>query len=165
MSERRRFRHNPYQLPLELARPPEIIEQHVRALREEYVVRSPADAANYLLNQVFSPFEHFRQEHMYVLLMNQRNIITHDVMVYKGTVNTIYIRLAELYREAVRQNSPSILISHCHPSGDPSPSPEDLLVTGKALEAGKLLDIMLIDHIIIGNQCYVSLKEKNMVFT
>jgi hypothetical protein len=69
------------------------------------------------------PFEQFRQEQLYVLLLDQKNRVTHDVMVYKGTVNAINIRPAELFMEAVRYNSPSIIMSHCHPSGNSTPSP------------------------------------------
>jgi DNA repair protein RadC len=112
MPERRR--PSPYQLD---------VGQHVRVLSEPYIVRQPADAANYLLNQVYVPFEQFKQEQLYVLLLDNKNHITHDVMVYKGTVNTVQIRVAELFMEAVKVNAPSVILSHCHPSGAIDPSP------------------------------------------
>lgn len=116
MPERRRYTPNPYQLPIEWGGSVRDLGQHVRLIREPYFVRSPTDAVDYLMREVFSPFEQFRQEHLYTLLLDQKNRITHDVMVYKGTVNAINIRPAEIFMEAVRQNTPSIILSHCHPS-------------------------------------------------
>lgn len=115
-------RYNPYQLPFDFAAQPVEIGQHVRVVKEPYVIRQPADAAAYLVNQVFVPFHQFRQEQLYVLLLDIRNTITHDVMVYKGTVNSMNIRVAELFMEAVKVNAPSILLSHLHPSGAIDPS-------------------------------------------
>jgi DNA repair protein RadC len=99
------------------------------------------------------------------LLLDQKNRITHDVLVYKGTVNTVHIRVAEMFMEAVRHNSPSIIMSHNHPSGDPTPSTEDMRVTELLVEAGKLLDIHLLDHLVIGsNQQYTSLRTRGLGF-
>lgn len=165
MSERRRFRPNPYQLPLDYGVHPLDLAQHVRAVNEPFVVRQPADAALYLMNQVFVPFDQFKQEHLYVLLLNNRNLITHDVMVYKGTVNAVQIRVAELFMEAVKVNAPSIIMSHCHPSGSIEPSPEDLRVTQVVYQAGKLLDIQLLDHILVGRNQWLSFKEKSLGFS
>ena len=99
-----------------------------------------------------------------MLLLDQKNRITHDVMVYKGTVNAVNIRTAELFMEAVHYNSPSIVMAHNHPSGDPTPSPEDVLVTSHIYAAGKLLDISLLDHLVIGQGCFVSLRTQNLGF-
>jgi DNA repair protein RadC len=123
MAERRHPHHNPYQLPFEWRGTARDLGQHVREIREPLFVRSSTDAVYYFLNQVFVLFEQFRQEQLYVLLLDQKNRITHDVMVYKGTVNAINIRPAELFMEAVRHNSPSIILSHCHPSGAPRSVP------------------------------------------
>jgi DNA repair protein RadC len=158
-------RHNPYQLPFDYGARPLDIGQHVRQIKEPYIIRSPDDAACYLLNQVFTPFEQFRQEQLYVLLLDNRNKITHDVFLYKGTVNTIQIRIAELFMEAVKQNAPSIILSPCHPSGSgTNPSPEDIRVTELAIQAGELLQIALLDHLIIGNQEWMSLKSSCLAF-
>jgi DNA repair protein RadC len=164
MSERRRPRLNPYQLPLDYGAQPLDVGQHVRVLSEPYMVRQPADAALYLLNQVFVPFEQFKQEQLYVLLLDNKNLITHDVMVYKGTINAVHVRVAELFMEAVKVNAPAIIMSHCHPSGAIDPSPEDLRVTQIAYEAGQLLDIRLLDHILVGKNKWISLKEKGQGF-
>jgi DNA repair protein RadC len=85
-------------------------------------------------------------------------------MIYRGTVNTVSIRQAELLKEAVRVNSPSLIISHIHPSGDPTPSPEDVQVTRLVKEAAELLDIELVDHIVVGKGTWVSLKERGLGF-
>lgn len=164
MPERRRYTPNPYQLPIEWGGSARDLGQHVRMIREPYIVRSSTDAVNYLLSEVFVPFDHFKQEQLYALLLDQKNRITHDVMIYKGTVNAINIRPAEIFMEAVRQNSPSIIISHCHPSGNPTPSPEDINVTGQLYEAGRLLDIQLLDHVIIGDNQYTSLRTLGLGF-
>ena len=84
MAERRRYEPNPYQLPFEWSGTNRDLGQHVRLIREPLYIRSPIDAVNYFLTQVFVPFEQFRQEQLYVLLLDQKNRITHDVMVYKG---------------------------------------------------------------------------------
>ena len=84
--------------------------------------------------------------------------------LYKGSVNTSLIRVSELFREAIRENCPALVVVHNHPSGDPNPSPEDIKITEQIVKAGKLLDIEVLDHLIIGHQRYVSLKEKGLGF-
>lgn len=136
----------------------------VRTVQEEVVVRSPAEAAGYLAAKVYTPFDQFEQEEFWVLLLNTKNRVTHAVMVYRGTVDTIYVRVAEIFKEAIRKNAASILLSHCHPSGEPTPSSEDVRVTEMVGEAGKLLDIDLVDHIVVGNQRWISMKERGLGF-
>jgi DNA repair protein RadC len=99
------------------------------------------------------------QEHLRVLLVDTRNRLMGTSEVYIGTVNQAQVRGAEVLREAVRQNAPAIILVHNHPSGDPSPSPEDIAMTKKVIEAGKQLDIDVMDHIIIGERKYASLQE------
>lgn len=138
----------------------------VRTVKEEVIVRAPSDAVQYLRNHVYtSALEAIDQEELWCLLFNTRSRITHEVMVYRGTVNTIYIRPAELFKEAVRVNAPALLLSHIHPSGSPDPSPEDIRTTQDAFQAGKLLGIEVLDHIIIAGEKWVSLKEKRLGFT
>ena len=84
--------------------------------------------------------------------------------VYIGNVNASFIRVAEVLRPAIRENCPSIIVVHNHPSGDPSPSAEDVLVTRKIAAGAEMLDIELLDHIVIGGQGHVSLKEKGLGF-
>lgn len=164
MPERRPYAPNRYQLPIEWGGSARELGQHVRLIREPYFVRSSTDAVSYLLGEIFVPFDQFKQEQLYALLLDQKNRITHDVLVYKGTVNAINIRTAEVFMEAVRQNSPSIILSHCHPSGNPTPSPEDIRITAHLYEAGRLLDIQLLDHVIIGDNQYASLRALGLGF-
>ncbi len=148
-----------------LARPDTGAGRFVRAVQEEVIVRSPADAANHLLTRIYTPFDRFEQEELWTLLLNTRHRITHEVMVYRGTLNTVPIRLADIFREAVRANAAALLLSHCHPSGEPLPSPEDIRVTEDARQVGALLDIPVLDHIIVGRDAWVSLKERGLGFT
>ena len=128
------------------------------------MIRSPFDAAQHLLTQVYVPFEAFDQEELFVLLLNSKHRITHEALVYRGTVNSIYIRPAELFKAAVRVNAPALLLSHVHPSGSAEPSPEDVRVTEEAVVAGKLLGIDVLDHLIIGRGSWVSLREQGLGF-
>jgi DNA repair protein RadC len=104
------------------------------------------------------------QEHVRVLLLNTRNQLLAVNEVYKGNAVMSLVRTSELYREAVRQNAPSIVLVHNHPSGDPTPSADDVALTKQAIEAGKLLSIELLDHVIIGDHRFVSLKQKGLAF-
>ena len=85
-------------------------------------------------------------------------------MIYRGTLNAANMRVGEVFRDAVRHNCASIIICHNHPSGDPSPSADDVLVTKELIKAGKLLDIETLDHLIIAHNRYVSLKERGLGF-
>jgi DNA repair protein RadC len=128
---------------------------------ERFQVRSPADAANLLMGEM-SVLE---QEHMRVLLLDTRNRVLAVPTVYQGSLNTSVIRVSELFRDAIRQNAAAIIVVHNHPSGDPTPSPEDVAVTRSIISAGKLLDIEVLDHLVIGNQRFVSLKERGLAFS
>jgi DNA repair protein RadC len=124
-------------------------------------ISSPTDAANLLMLEM----GHLEQEHLRVLLLDTKNRVLASPTIYKGSVNTSLIRIAELFREAVRHNSTAIIVAHNHPSGDPTPSPEDVHVTRQMAEAGKLLDIEVLDHLVIGRGRYVSLRERGLGFT
>jgi len=127
---------------------------------ERLAVRSPQDVAN-LLQAEMSLLE---QEELRLVLLNTKNQVLAISQVYKGSVNTSLIRVSELFREAVRENCPALVVVHNHPSGDPTPSPEDIKITEQIVKAGKLLDIEVLDHLIIGHQRYVSLKERGLGF-
>ena len=99
------------------------------------------------------------------MLLNTKNQVLGIPRVYKGSINTSLIRVGELFKEAVRENCPALIVVHNHPSGDPTPSPEDVKVTEQIVKAGKLLDIDVLDHIIIGQQRYISLKERGLGFS
>ena len=84
--------------------------------------------------------------------------------IYRGTVNESVVRVAEVLRPAVRENCPTIVMVHNHPSGDPTPSPQDILVTRNVRQSAEMMDITLADHVVIGSQGFVSLKEKGLGF-
>lgn len=123
-------------------------------------VSSPADAANLLM----SDMSLLEQEHLRLILLDTRNQVLATPNVYVGSLNTSVIRVGELFRYAIKENAAAIIVAHNHPSGDPSPSPEDVQVTRQIVSAGKLLDIDLLDHVIIGRGRYVSLKERGLGF-
>jgi DNA repair protein RadC len=127
---------------------------------ERATVRSPQDVANLLLSEMGL----LEQEELRVVLMNTRNQVLGVHTVYRGSVNTSLVRVGELFREAVRQNCPALVVAHNHPSGDPTPSPDDVAMTKQAVEAGRLLDIEVLDHLVIAQQRFVSLKERRLGF-
>ena len=128
---------------------------------EKRAIHSPADAAN-LVEFEMSALE---QEELWVLLLNTRNQVLDIVKVYKGSLNSSQVRVGELFRTAVRQNSAALILVHNHPSGDPTPSPDDVALTRAVVEAGRLLDIEVLDHLVIGQGRWVSLKERKLGFS
>tara|TARA_Y100000310_G_scaffold224871_1_gene226746 strand:- start:171 stop:446 length:276 start_codon:yes stop_codon:yes gene_type:complete len=84
--------------------------------------------------------------------------------VYKGNVSSAVIRPGEVFREAVRSNAPAVIVVHNHPSGDPTPSQEDIQITGQLIGAGKLLDVEVLDHVVVVQYGFISLKEKGLGF-
>lgn len=127
---------------------------------ERPIIQSPAQAAELLMYEMGA----LEKEHLRVLLLDTRNRLQRIVEVYRGSLNSSLIRIAEVFRDAVRSNAASIIVAHNHPSGDPSPSPEDVAVTKALIEAGKLLDIEVLDHLIIGRGRFVSIKSKGLAF-
>lgn len=127
---------------------------------EKTQIRSPHDsylALRYLAAE--------NQEHFVVQVLSTRNHVVATETIYKGSVNTSVIRIAEVLRPAIIHNAPAIILAHNHPSGDPSPSPEDVSVTRTIIQAAKLHDIDVLDHIVIGADKFVSLKERGLAFT
>ncbi len=122
----------------------------------KYQIRSVDDAAN-LMRMDLMYLDH---EEMHLLILDTKHQVVEHVKRYKGTVNSSVLRASEVFRPAVVRNCPNVIVAHNHPSGDPAPSPEDIEVTKQLVAAGRLLDISLLDHIIIGNPRYVSLKER-----
>jgi|Deesub1362A_J573_1020465.scaffolds.fasta_scaffold01885_10 DNA repair protein RadC len=127
---------------------------------EKPSIRSPEEAANLLLYEMGA----LEQEHFRVLLLDTRNRLIRGAEVYRGSLNSSLIRVGEIFREAIRSNAAAIIIAHNHPSGDPTPSPEDVSVTRAIVKAGKLLDIEVLDHLVIGRGRFVSLKSRGLGF-
>jgi DNA repair protein RadC len=130
------------------------------APEERPVINSPADAAA-LVQYEMSALE---QEHLRVILLNTRNQVLDIVELYHGSLNSSMIQVGEVFKPAIRRNAASVIIVHNHPSGDPTPSPDDIAVTKAIVKAGKLLDIEVLDHVVIGQGKFVSLKERSMGF-
>ncbi|MCY4556734.1 MAG: DNA repair protein RadC [Chloroflexi bacterium] len=131
------------------------------APEERARISCPQDAASLLIAEM----EQLVQENLVVLLLNTRNQVVARRTIYIGTVNSSAVRPAEVLRPAIRENAPSIIVAHNHPSGDPTPSPEDISVTRDLAAAGKLMDIELLDHLVIGHGGrFTSLKEKRQGF-
>ncbi len=128
---------------------------------EKPIIQSPDDAANILLYEMGA----LEKEHLRAVLLDTRNRLMKIADVYRGSLNASLIRIGEIFRDAVRINAASIIVVHNHPSGDPTPSPEDVVVTRAIVEAGKLLDIEVLDHIIIGKGRFISLKAKGLGFS
>lgn len=123
-------------------------------------VRSPEDVVSILQIEMGL----LEQEQLRVVLLNTKNHVLGIPTVYKGSLNTSMIRVAEVFRDAIKENCASIIVAHNHPSGDPTPSPEDVRVTRDLVAAGKLLDIEVLDHLVIGRNRYVSLRQKKLGF-
>lgn len=123
-------------------------------------VKTPGDAANLLMMEMGL----LEQESLRTLLLDTKNRVLSIHEVCKGSLNAAQVRVAEVFREAIRANCASIIVAHNHPSGDPTPSPEDVHVTRQIVDAGKLLNIDVLDHLVIGQQRWVSLKERGLGF-
>jgi DNA repair protein RadC len=127
---------------------------------ERPTINSPADAAA-LVTYEMSALE---QEHLRVILLDRRNRVLETVEIYKGSVNSSQVRVGEIFKEAIRKNASALIVIHNHPSGDPTPSPDDVAVTRAIVQAGKLMDVDVLDHMVIGQGKWVSLKERGLGF-
>ena len=117
-------------------------------------VRTPADLAERLLPEM----GHLDREELLVCLLNTRNVVLGRATVYVGNLAGSPVRIGEVYREAIRHQAAAVIVAHNHPSGDPSPSGDDLRITADLADAGRLLDIELLDHLVIGHDRWVSLR-------
>ncbi|MEX2237937.1 MAG: DNA repair protein RadC [Dehalococcoidia bacterium] len=123
-------------------------------------VRSPLDIAMLMLSELSL----LEQEELRVVLLNTRNEVLKTETIYRGSVSSAQIRVAEVMKLAIRANAPAVVAVHNHPSGDPTPSPDDVAVTRNLDEAGKLLGIDLLDHIVIGGGRFVSMRQQKLGF-
>lgn len=126
---------------------------------DRFVIRSPKDGADYVMEEM----RFLSQEHFVCLYLNTKNQVLHKQTVFIGSLNASIVHPREVYKEALKRSAASLICIHNHPSGDPSPSREDIEVTKRLSECGKVLGIELLDHLIIGEQKYVSLKEKGYI--
>ncbi len=123
-------------------------------------INSPRDVYNLL----GADMRYREQEHLRVLLISTKSEVVGDHSIYKGTVNSASVRVAEVLKPAVLENAPSIIVVHNHPSGDPTPSGPDIMITRQIKQAAELLDIELLDHIVIGGPTFVSMKDRGLGF-
>lgn len=130
-----------------------------KELDNKYTIRSPEDAANYLIPEL-APLQ---QEHFVALFLNVKNQILHKQTIFVGSLNASIVHPREIFRVAIRRSAAAIIVAHNHPSGNPSPSPEDIDVTKRLIEAGHILGVDLLDHLIIGDHQFISLKEKGYI--
>ena len=134
---------------------------HQRTLDDRPTISSPDDAANLVQYEMMG----FTQEHLWVLILNTKNQVVNIDKLYKGTLNSSTVRIAELFKNPILKNAAGIILIHNHPSGDPAPSHEDIRLTRTVIEAGKLLDIEVLDHLVIGfSGRYVSMKQRKLGF-
>lgn len=125
-----------------------------------WTVRSPRDIADRLVLQM----GRLEREELWVVVLNTKNVVLRVVPVYRGNVSASLVRVSELFQDAVRLGASGVILVHNHPSGDPTPSPDDLHLTAEALAAGRLLDIELLDHLVVGHDAWVSLRDRGVAF-
>ena len=126
---------------------------------DSYKINSPADAADLIMVEL----REFKQEILKVLLLNTKNVVIGIHNASMGSLNSSIVHPREIYKEAIRKSAASIIMVHNHPSGDPSPSSEDIAATTRIKEVGKIVGIELLDHVIVGDGKYISLREKNLL--
>ena len=131
----------------------------LKSQKDNFKVSSPKDISMLLVNEM----NNLNQEVLKVILLNTKNIVIGVKDVFKGSLNSSIVHPREIFKEAVQRGSANIIICHNHPSGDPTPSKEDIDVTLRIKQCGDLMGIKLLDHIIIGNSNYISLKEKGII--
>lgn len=123
-------------------------------------IRSPRDVADRLLAKL----GRIEKEELWVLTLNTKNCVLDASPVYRGNVSAALVRVGELFAEPVRRHAAGMILVHNHPSGDPSPSPDDLRLTAETIAAGRLLDIDVLDHIVLGNGAWISLRDRGVSF-
>jgi DNA repair protein RadC len=125
-----------------------------------WAIRAPADVADRLAVEM----ARLEREELRVLALNAKNVVQRVTVAYAGNVSASLVRVGELFRDAVRLDASSVVLVHNHPSGDPTPSPDDLHLTAEAIAAGRLLDIDVLDHVIIGHGAWTSLRDRGVAF-
>jgi len=153
----------------------EVLMRKVRTLHEELnqalytakvkdkpVINCPADVYT-ILQPFMGTLQH---EELWVVLLNTRNHVLELVRLYKGNTNSSQVKVGEVFRAAIARGGVSaVIIAHNHPSNDPTPSPDDAAVTRAIVQAGKLLDVSVLDHLVVCADRYVSLKERGLGFS
>jgi DNA repair protein RadC len=134
---------------------------HTLNPEERASIHSPGDAAALVQYEMSA----LLQEHLRVINLDTRNRVINIEKLYVGSLNASTVRVGEVFRAAIARNAAAIIILHNHPSGDPTPSPEDVALTRAIVQAGKLMDIEVLDHLVIGQGKWISLKERGLGFS
>ena len=160
----RELEHVPGVGPARAARLTAAFELGRRAVTDwpagRWTIRGPRDLAARLVAEL----GHLPREELRVVLLDTRNGVRAMPTIYRGNVSAALVRIAELFRDAVRLHASRLILVHNHPSGDPTPSPDDLHMTAEAVAAGRLLDIAVLDHLVIGHGSWVSLRDRGVAF-
>lgn len=125
-----------------------------------WTVRAPRDVAEHLVLQMGA----LEREELRVVLLNTKNVVLRVATVYVGNVSSSLVRVGELFRDAIRLDATGVILVHNHPSGDPTPSPDDLHLTAEAVAAGRLLDVDVLDHLVVARDAWVSLRDRGVAF-
>ena len=133
---------------------------HAGTAASRWTIRTPRDVADRLL----ADMARLEREELRVLLLNAKNGVVRQSTVYVGNVSAALVRVAELFRDAVRVHAAGLIVVHNHPSGDPEPSADDLHLTAEAIAAGRLLDLPVLDHVILATEGFVSLRDRGVAF-
>lgn len=140
------------------------IELGRRVMRASPEDRPHVDSPETVVRLLMSELAYAEQEYVKAVLVDTRNTVIAMPTIYKGTLNTTSIRVGEIFKEAIRSNAAAIIVAHNHPSGDPTPSPEDVILTRQIVNAGKILNIEVLDHLILGHNRWVSMKDRRLGF-
>jgi DNA repair protein RadC len=133
----------------------------VESPEERPTIHSPADAAGLVQYEMSALI----CEELWVMLLDTRNHVQHIEKMYRGSLNSSMVRVGEVFKPALQRSAAAVIIVHNHPSGDPTPSPEDVALTRAVIQAGKLLDVDVLDHLVIGRGRFISMKEKGLGFS
>jgi len=151
--------HKDKAAPDDVERLVDLLAALLRPVTREQIT-SPADLAGLLMVEM----SHLEQEHLRVVLLNTKNYVLSIETVYIGTIDSASVRVGEVFKAALKQNAAALIVVHNHPSSDPTPSLEDIAVTRQLAEAGKLLGVDVLDHLVIGQGRWVSLRERRLGF-
>ena len=130
-----------------------------KKLEKNYIISKPED----IYDLVKDDMKYFEQEHFRILMLNTKNIVINIKDIFIGASDSSVIETRKVFKEALKYNAKNITICHNHPSGDPDPSKEDVNISLRIKEAGKIIGIDLLDHIIIGDNRFISLKYKGVI--
>lgn len=137
-----------------------MIQRYIQEKKEKgYIIRSPIDAASYVIEEL----NKLDQEHFKLLFLNTKNEVIKSKTIFIGSLNASIVHPRESFKEAVKCAAASLIMVHNHPSGNPMPSEEDILVTKRFIDVGKIMGIEILDHIVIGGNNFVSIKEKGYI--